>query len=135
MSGINLFEMASRQKFRFESRKGLLSVEDLWELPLTSNISMVNLDDIARSLHRQVRESDNEISFVVPTKEAEKTPQFKLELIKHIIAAKIAERDAAQQAAARKEQKQRLLELISSKENESLAGLSLEELRSMVEKL
>ena len=31
-----MFQKASRLKLRFDSPKGLLSVEDLWDLPLTS---------------------------------------------------------------------------------------------------
>ena len=45
---MNIFEQAARQKIRFESVLGLLCVEDLWDLPLTSlNSKRANLDDIA----------------------------------------------------------------------------------------
>lgn len=131
----NLFALASRMKFRFETTKGSLSVEDLWDLPLTGKNGRVNLDDIARGLYRQVKDSGDEMSFVSPTQKADETPQLKLELVKHIISILVAERDTAAQAAARKEQKQRLLELIARKEDETLAGKSLDELRAMVEQL
>jgi len=57
-----MFEKASRSKLRFMSTKGLLTVEDLWDIPLTSK-NGVSLDDIAKSLHKQIKESE-ETSFV-----------------------------------------------------------------------
>ena len=43
---MNIFEQATRQAFRFESPKGFLTVEDLWNLPLTNNTGRANLDGI-----------------------------------------------------------------------------------------
>ena len=131
----NLFEKASRQQFRFDTHRGLLSVEDLWGLPLTSQTGKVNLDDIAHSIHRQLRDVGEDVSFVTPTQKADELPRLQLELVKHIIAVRLAERDLAAQAALRKEQKQNLLGLIASKENEALAGKSMDELKAMVEQL
>ena len=37
---MNIFEQAARQAFRFESPKGFLTVEDLWNLPLTQRNSL-----------------------------------------------------------------------------------------------
>ena len=51
-----MFEKASRAKIRFETSKGSLTVEDLWDLPLTSNTGKADLDDIARGLHSQLKE-------------------------------------------------------------------------------
>lgn len=131
----NLFEKASRCVLRFSTAKGLLAVEDLWLLPLTSKTGNVNLDDIARELHREVRETDGEVSFVTPAQGPDETLSLSFELIKYIIKVRVAERDAAAEAMARKEKKQRLLELIAKKEDETLAGKPLEELRAMVEGL
>lgn len=131
----NLFAKASRCKFRFKTPMGGLSVEDLWDLPLTSRTGKINLDDIARELYRQTKEAGDEVSFVTPAQKADETPGIKLDLIKYIISVLVTERDMAAEAATRKEKKQRLLELIAHKEDETLAGKSLDELRSMVEQL
>ena len=136
MEGIdNLFEKASRLQFRFDTHRGLLSVEDLWDLPLTSQTGKVNLDDIARGLNQQLRATGEDVSFVTPAQKADELPRLQLELVKHIIAVRLTERDVAAQSALRKEQKQNLLALIVSKENEALAGKSLDELKAMVEQL
>ena len=55
----------------------------------------------------------------------------KLELVKHVIAVKIAERDAKASAAARKEQREKLAEIIGRKQDAELEGKSIEELRAM----
>ncbi|MFA7247961.1 MAG: hypothetical protein WC169_12440 [Dehalococcoidia bacterium] len=131
----NLFAVASRLKFRFETPRGSLTVEDLWNLPLTSRTGKVNLDDIARSLYRDVKDMGDEVSFVAPIQKADEIPGLKLELVKYIISVLVSERDTAAQEAVRREKKQRLLELIVRKEDETLAGKSLDELRAMVEQL
>ena len=58
------FEKASRIRLRFDTPQGSLTVEDLWQLPLTSRTGRANLDDIAKSLNRQLKETAEE-SFVV----------------------------------------------------------------------
>lgn len=130
---MNLFEQATRAKLRFESNKGLLSAEDLWDLPLTSAKS-VSLDGIARALHRQLRSGDD-ISFVNPGTTANVADQLRFDIVKHVIDTKMAENAAANDAANRKEKKQHLLGIIAQKEGEALTALSVDDLRKMVNDL
>jgi hypothetical protein len=130
-----MFEEASRLKLRFQSNRGILSVEDLWSLPLVSKTDGVSLDILAKDYYHQLKEEDDSVSFVEPVKEVNKIPTLKLEIIKYIISVRLAERDAKAQELQRREQKQRLLALISNKEDEVLAGKSLNELREMVDQL
>lgn len=128
-----MFEKAARLKLRFESTKGLLTTEDLWDLPLTS-LRGTNLDDIARSLHSKLKNSDD-VSFVVKERKSDETVQLAFDVIKHIIDVKLVERDVAAITAANKEKKQQLMALIDQKQNEALSALSVDELRKMVEAL
>ena len=130
-----LFELASRKKFRFESVKGLLSAEDLWDLPLTSNTGKANLDDIAKNLYNLVKSGAEQISFVNPATKNNTDDQARLEIIKYIIGVRVAERDAAKDAAVRAEKKQQIMGLIAQKETEQLGATSLEELRKLAESL
>ncbi|RKZ35289.1 MAG: hypothetical protein DRQ49_19675, partial [Gammaproteobacteria bacterium] len=57
-----LFERASKQKLRFNTAKGTIDTEDLWDLPLQSKKN-ISLDLIAISLSKAVKESSEE-SFV-----------------------------------------------------------------------
>jgi hypothetical protein len=128
-----MFEKASRLKLRFPTAVGSLTVEDLWDLPLTSNRT-VSLDDIARALHQELKNSE-ETSFVVKTSNLNERLQLEFDVVKHIIDVKLAEEEAARTRAANREKKQRLQALIAEKQDESLKASSVEELQSMVEAL
>lgn len=129
-----MFEQSTRNKDRFETSQGLLTVEDLWDLPLTSTRGRANLDDIARGLSKKLKETETE-SFVIKAPKADETTQRKFAIVKHIIEVRLAENEAAATIRANKEKKQQLLALIAQKENEQLQGHTLEELRAMAEGL
>lgn len=129
-----MFEKASRLKLRFDTSRGQISVEDLWDLPLTSGTSKPNLDDIAKGVHRELRNSAETESFVTPASSTGNDElQLKFDVVKHVIDVRVAERNAAADAAKRRENKQRILEIVALKEDESLRGKSLDELRAMAE--
>lgn len=128
----NIFEQASRLKLRFYSPKGLLSVEDLWDLPLTG--SGANLDNVARGLHRQLK-NDDDVSFVLKERKSDETIQLKFDLVKHIIDVRLTENAAAAAVQANKERKQKLLAILEQKEDQSLQTLSADELRKMINEL
>lgn len=131
-----MFEKASRQKLRFNTSRGLLTVEDLWDLPLTSATGKPNLDDIARNLNRQIRDSGVETSFVDPSASGvDAETQLGFEIVKHVIAVRIAERDAASAAAKKRETKAKILQIIASKQDEALQSKSLEELQALAESM
>ncbi len=54
---MNIFENASKTKVRFETSKGEVSVEELWDLSLTS------LDSIAKVISKELKEASEE-SFI-----------------------------------------------------------------------
>lgn len=126
----NLFIAATRSKFRFVSPIGPISTEDLWDLPLTSE-RRANLDDIAKELYKQLKEANQEQSFVQPVAAPTNEIEVKLELVKFIIKTKMEERDAAKAAEEKRANKQRLSEIIAEKEDQALAGKSVEELKAL----
>lgn len=131
MSNINLFEQASRAKLSFASPKGQLTVEDLWDLPLESTSGKANLDDIAKSLHSQLKSEDN-VSFVKKVAKVDAELQLKFDIVKHIIDVLVTEEKVASDAQIKARKKQQLLALIAQKENEQLSQTSLDELRAQV---
>ena len=129
-----MFEKASRLKLRFPSPKGSLSVEDLWDLPLTSTTGKANLDDLARTLHQSL-ESQKVGSFVTKATSAETGIQLQFDIVLHVIKVRLAEIEAAAQREAARAKKQQIMEIISRKETESLSNASLDELRAMLSSL
>lgn len=131
-----MFEQACRAKLRFDTTKGQLSVEDLWDLPLTTTTSRVNLDDILKGLNRQLRESSETLSYVNRVVEPKNEElQLKFDVVKHIIDVLMVERDKNTEAAKRRAMKQRILEIVASKEDEALRGKSIDDLKTMAESL
>ncbi len=126
----HLFLLASRNKFRFETPRGSASVEDLWDLPLTGRNA--NLDDIAKDLHKQLKDAEGEISFVTPAVSRTTELQAMFDIVKFIIDTKLAERAVAKAAETKREQKNRILEILSTKKDQELVGKSTEELEALL---
>lgn len=127
---MNLFEIASRKKYRFNSPKGPLTVEHLWGLPLTDAHGNVSLDMIAKSIFADMKD-EGEVSFVEKSPMTDDTLSNKLDIVKHIIAVKLAEREAFMNQKAVAEKKRLLNQIIAEKENDELKGKSLDDLRKM----
>jgi hypothetical protein len=131
---MNLFEHASRNKLRFASPKGDLSVEDLWDLPLTSTTGKANLDDIARDLYHQI-DSKARFSFVNKVDETIREANIKFEIVKTIIETRLKENADKLEAATRREKKAQIMALIAQKQTEALSSASIEDLTKMMEAL
>lgn len=129
-----MFTKASRLKLRYATSAGQVSTEDLWDLPLSSKTGRANLDEVAKDLHRQLKSDDN-VSFVTPEPRADETVQLKFDIVKHIIDVKLAENKRETELRENREKKQKILSIISHKEDEKLSNASVEELRAMVDSL
>jgi len=127
-----MFDQATRLKLRFETPRGSISVEDLWDLPLTGKVS---LDEIAIALHRQLREQVASVSFVKPAEPTSIELQLKFDVVKHILDVRVKERDDAKNESDRASKKQQLLEILARKQNAELEGKTAEELTTMINSL
>lgn len=122
-----MFEYATRNKVRFPF-KGLISVEDLWDLSLT------NLDSIYKTLNKQVKQSEEE-SLLNTRTSVDKELDVQIAIVKHIVAVKLAEQEAREKASAKKAQKQKIMAIIASKQDEALQNSSVEDLQKMLDEL
>jgi hypothetical protein len=131
---MDLFEKAAREKLRFDTNKGALTAEDLFDLPLTSARGHANLDAIAIGLDQQIKAA-NVTSFVENTTAGDATAKLKFDICLRVIEIKQAERKANAERQANAEKKQKLLEILSRKQDADLEGKSVEELTAMVNSL
>lgn len=129
MSEVNIFEQAARIKLRFATARGELLVEDLWDVGLTKGA--VNLNDLAKAITRQLKTTEEE-GLVKVANSANKVLELKLEILKYVFESRQAAQDKATQAAATRETRQKLAELIAQKKDQDLAGKSIEELEAML---
>ena len=120
-----MFETAIRNKYRFPY-KGQITVEDLWDL------SPQNLDTVFKALNAQVKVNAEE-SLLVTKSAADTELTTKINIVKHIVATKLAEAEKAAKAKENKEKKQKLMALIADKQDAELAGKSVAELQAMLD--
>ena len=131
---MNIFEQATRRAIRFESTKGDLSVEQLWDLPLQSR-NQFDLDTIAKTVNRQLNDVTEESFVSVRENPAKETLSLKLEIVKHIISVKLQEAEEARNRANKASEKEKLLRLLDEKQNEALRALTPEEIQERLKAL
>lgn len=122
-----MFEYATRNKVRFPY-KGLITVEDLFDL------SLINLDSIYKTLNKQVKQSEEE-SLLNTKTTVDKELDVQIAIVKHIVAVKLAEQEAREKASVKKAQKQKIMAIIASKQDEALQNSSVEDLQKMLDEL
>lgn len=127
MEANKMFEVAVRNKFRFPF-KGVISVEDLWDL------SVQQLDSIFKTLNSQEQKAQEEslLDTRTPEDEALKT---KIEIIRYIVTVKLDEAKQAERAKENRDQKQKILGILAEKQDADLRNKTPEELQAILNQL
>ena len=128
---MNIFEQATRLKLRFKSPVGLLTIEDLWDLPLKGK--RADLDGIARTIAKTIQE--NEIGSFVDKKKLNPTDELKLDIVKSIIASKLEDKTKKEQAVLNVERQKLLLEALNEKQIDEIKTKSVAELQAEIDQL
>lgn len=123
----NLFEIATRNRYRF-NYKGVMTVEDLWAL------SVEALDAIFKTLNRQKKTADEDSLLAVKSAEDAELAN-KIELVKYIVAVKLAESEARVDAAEKKAQRDKILAIMAKKQDAALEGMDMKQLEAELAKL
>lgn len=123
----NIFEYAARNKVRFPYR-GLVSVEDLWDLPVTE------LDKVFKTLNSQAKRAQEESLLNTKSKEDEAV-EIQIAVVKHIVSVKLAEKEAREKALENKEKRQKIMEIMDARNKKALENASDEDLQKMLAEL
>lgn len=129
-----MYKQAAQLKLRFDTSKGQLAVEDLFDLPLTSATGRINLNDIAKGLYKALKD-EADVDFVDTAKRGNAVLQLKFDLVRDVITTRIAERDEEATRQKKAEQRQKIMAIIDHKEGEALSAKSVEELRAELQNL
>lgn len=127
MSELNLFEVATRERYIFPFR-GMIDVSDLWDLSLT------NLDSVFKTLNAEAKKSEEESLLETKSKENEELSN-KIEIVKYIVSIKLEEKKTRENARKNAEMKQRLLEIKAKRQDAALENMSDEDLDKMLAEL
>lgn len=120
-----MYKELIRQKTRFSTTRGVLTLEQLWELPIEE------LDKLALELEKQYNESSKK-SFVVKKSTKDKTLKMKFDVVLDVLTTLVEERDAAQEKEENKKHNEKILALMAEKQEDALKTKSLKELEAML---
>lgn len=116
-----LIVKALRGRWRFDSTRGKLTVEDLFTLPVDI------LDNIYKALKKL--QKVNEEESLLQTKTAEESIlNDQIEIVKGIVKLKLEEAATKKIAAEKAAQRRKIISLIADKKEAELAGKTVEEL-------
>lgn len=128
-----MYKKASQQKLRIATSRGMLSVEQLWDLPKEE------IGQLAVALRKRIKDArgingDSELDFLQPAEHAEETTdELTFSILKDIYQTLQANEDSARRLAAKRQRNRKLLEVIARKQDQELEGKSIEELEKMLE--
>lgn len=120
-----MYKEATKQKLRFNTTKGVLTTEQLWDL------SLQELDSLAVSLEKDYKNSKGK-SFLDKKTTKDKTIKIQFDITLDILNSKVEEMEALQEVAETKEHNQKILALIKEKKDDELKGKSIKELEKMI---
>jgi hypothetical protein len=127
MTTENLFEIATRNKMRFPSTKGELSVEDLWDL------SDKDLDVVYKNLKDQEVKSSEES--LLDDANVDQKLTVAIGIVRYIFTTKRNEKLAEKERINKKLTQKKYIDALSKKQDEAIEKMSEAELRAMIDSL
>ena len=127
---MSIYKQAVQQKLRFDTTRGSLSAEQLFDLPLTVLATAIrNL----RGIMKKEVQVEDDLSFLDQPVKANTANQLRFEILKDVYITKKAEAAAIVADREQKERNQRIMELIKNKQDKELENKSIEELKAMLD--
>lgn len=132
----NIYKEALLNRVRFSTNVGLLTLEEVMDLPLTSK-SGLSVDSLAVDLVNKLKNENKEIvSLVNEDKEdiERYVDELKLEVLKDIIEYKKTLIEEKRKVQAENSEKRRIMEALARKKEDKYNDMSIEELEELSKK-
>jgi len=135
---MDLFQTATRKRYRFDTPQGPLSVEDLWSLPLqTKARNKASLDNVGMTIREEL--SRTTVESLIPSDVSDNSISQdlsnKFEIVKKIIAVKIEENKKSRDRMHALERKAFLEDLLMRKEQAEDEGRSAEDIKKEIKEI
>lgn len=125
----NIYKYAAQNALRFPSTRGDLTVEQLFQMPLTSSTGF-DLDTTAKAINSELKAAGEE-SFVAKASDPRKAMlEIALEIVKDVIATKQAAAAALLARQHKAEERRKILDALGAKKDQQLTEASIEELEA-----
>lgn len=124
----DLFFNSAKNKYRFPSRRGNLTTEQLFDL------SCKDLDEIYGELAARVDETPRK-SLLSPRTKADSELEEMAEIVKCVFEYKESVRKRIEKAQETRQNKQRILDILAEKRNDALKNMTEEELLKKLREL
>ena len=116
-----MYKQASKNKLRFDTEKGSLTVEQLWDLPMTV------LDRTAMALQGAYKISGKK-SFLEARSQKDKELKLKFNIVLDILTTKVEDNAAIRDAEGTKQHNAKIDAIIATKQDTALSEMSIEDL-------
>ena len=138
-----LYKQASRTDLQFQTVKGLVPVNALWNFKLDPrkdsdgnfirNANTVYISDLIKDVKKVLKKNDDdELSFLESTKVVDTENQLRFDILKDVYLTRKKEEEDLRDEAGIRAHNQKILALIQDKEDEEIKGKSVEELRGLL---
>lgn len=120
-----MYKLASQMKLRFQSTKGELTTEQLWDL------SLEDLDKLIVALDSEINQSEKK-SYLTKTTRKGEIAKLKFDIALDVLNTRLEESKKLLLAREEKERKDKILSIIARKKEGQLEEMSVEELEAML---
>lgn len=124
-----MYKQASKLGLKFSTIKGMLSVEQLWDLKQSELSSAIKA--VKKVLSKT--EDNDDLSFLEDTKVVDVENQLRFDILKDVYISKQKEAEELRIEANIKAKKQKILALIAEKKDNSLKEMTIEQLEQLIE--
>lgn len=125
---MEIYKQATKLGVRFATSKGLLSVEQLFHLTQT------DLANAVKNQKKVLKKNDeDDLAFLDESSKVDAVEQLKFDILKDVYLTKKADAEALRTEREKKENNQKIMQLIQQKKEGELQSKTVEELEAMLQ--